>query len=376
MVKWPGYGRGPAYGERVNNAYDVAVVGAGIVGLGHAAAAHARGLRTVVVERSPRARGATVRGSGHVGTTLQVDAHRALAARTRELFLSYAPRARFWLARRGTLAVATADDELEVLRGAGTGRILSGREVTDLAPVAGAIGGALYRDDMQLNPREMAPAFAAWLAAEGVDFRWRTTALGADPGSLATSRGDIRADNIVFCVGVDLESLWPDLAARHGVRRRATDMMLATGVGLEFPVITGSTMLRHEVFRETPAHADLLSRFERERPDIIDLGVGQTYAEVSGLGVLIGAAHRDEDDAWPFQEEVAFDVLSREARRLFGQKRLDVRQRWRAVAAAVPGDTLRARAGDGIHVSAAGGDSAMSMGLALGETVLADLYGP
>ncbi|HEY3736031.1 MAG TPA: FAD-dependent oxidoreductase, partial [Jatrophihabitans sp.] len=59
-----------ATGKQLASA-DLVVVGAGIVGLGHAAAALRRGLSVVVLERDSRAVGASVRNFGHVCTTPQ-----------------------------------------------------------------------------------------------------------------------------------------------------------------------------------------------------------------------------------------------------------------------------------------------------------------
>ncbi|WP_221585790.1 TIGR03364 family FAD-dependent oxidoreductase [Microbacterium sp. G2-8] len=359
----------------MNETYDVAVVGAGIVGLAHAAAAHARGLRTVVVDRADRISGSTARNFGHIGTTMQAGEAGEYARRSRELYLEYAPRAGFWLARRGTLMVATAEDEMQMLREIGDGRLLSEREVTDLAPVAGAVGGALLKDDMQVNPREAAATFAAWLAGEGVAFRWRTSALGAEAGVLHTARGEVRAENVVFCVNYDIDHVLPDVAERHGVERCVLDMMLASGIGLEFPVLTGSSMLRYSAFQQTPTHTELLARFRRERPDMIDFDVNQMYTEAPGTGLFLGDTHRTEPTAVPFQDERAFDLLTREARRLFGLTHIDVRQRWQGIYAKAPADFLREHVADGIWASSVTTGIGMTTGLGLGESVIDQIYG-
>ena len=75
---------------------DLAIVGAGVVGLAHAVEAIHRGLSVVVIERDERPIGASVRNFGHVCLTGQVgDAFQwALAARDRWLALS--ADAGFW----------------------------------------------------------------------------------------------------------------------------------------------------------------------------------------------------------------------------------------------------------------------------------------
>ena len=59
--------------------FDVAIVGSGIVGLGHALAAVRRGLRVVVVDRSAEITGASVRNFGHLCFTPQAGQARAYA---------------------------------------------------------------------------------------------------------------------------------------------------------------------------------------------------------------------------------------------------------------------------------------------------------
>ncbi len=65
--------------------YDLAIVGGGIVGLGHAVAALRRGLTVAVLDRAPGPSGASVRNFGHLGVTGQDGEARAYAELAREL---------------------------------------------------------------------------------------------------------------------------------------------------------------------------------------------------------------------------------------------------------------------------------------------------
>jgi glycine/D-amino acid oxidase-like deaminating enzyme len=74
--------------------YDLAVVGAGIVGLAHAYAAARRGARVVVIERDLAANGASIRNFGFITVTGQARGEVwRLARRTRDLWTEIAPAA-------------------------------------------------------------------------------------------------------------------------------------------------------------------------------------------------------------------------------------------------------------------------------------------
>src|SRR5580698_7151623 len=97
--------------------FDVAVVGAGIVGLGAALAAARRGLRVVVVDRDAQANGASVRNFGFITVTGQ-DRHSmwARARRTREVWAEVAPRAGIPIVQEGLWMLARRPESVDVLK--------------------------------------------------------------------------------------------------------------------------------------------------------------------------------------------------------------------------------------------------------------------
>ncbi len=96
-----GIGRERAIGPP---AFDVAVVGAGIIGLAHALAAARAGKRVVVIDRDPRANGASIRNFGFVTVTGQERGESwALARRTRDVWDELAPKAGIQVEHRGLI---------------------------------------------------------------------------------------------------------------------------------------------------------------------------------------------------------------------------------------------------------------------------------
>ena len=115
---------------------DVLVVGAGIVGLAHAAEKVDRGLSVVVIDRDACAVGASVRNFGHACVTAQTGELLELAHVARERWLAQGRDAGFSCLESGALAVAQSPAELAVLeefssmREPGEVRLLSAIELT------------------------------------------------------------------------------------------------------------------------------------------------------------------------------------------------------------------------------------------------------
>ena len=91
-------------GRDVTQRFDLAVVGAGILGLAHALAAVRRGLSVVVIDRDAQANGASVRNFGFVTVTGQrAGDHWRRARRSRDVWAEVAPLAGIPIVQHGSL---------------------------------------------------------------------------------------------------------------------------------------------------------------------------------------------------------------------------------------------------------------------------------
>ena len=95
---------------------EIAVVGAGIVGLAHALAAARRGHRVTVFERSERAVGASIRNFGMVWPIGQPPGPlRDRAMLSRQIWMDMATKGGFFYDPVGSLHLAYHPDELAVM---------------------------------------------------------------------------------------------------------------------------------------------------------------------------------------------------------------------------------------------------------------------
>ena len=100
----------------MSNSFDLAIVGAGVVGLGHALAAMRRGLKVCVIDRDARANGASVRNFGFVTVTGQQRGECwNRAVRSRDIWAEVAPQAGIDVIHRGLMVAVRRDEALPVL---------------------------------------------------------------------------------------------------------------------------------------------------------------------------------------------------------------------------------------------------------------------
>ncbi|MCU1415371.1 MAG: hypothetical protein JWN80_2711 [Microbacteriaceae bacterium] len=322
---------------------DVLIVGAGIAGLAHAAAAHARGLSVTVIDRDSRAVGASVRNFGHACVTAQSGELLELALVARERWLHYSGLAGFFSVESGAIAVARSAEELAVLdelsasREPGQVRLIGADAVrSELSSGDAAIvGGAVLRDDVRVDPREAVGTLAAWLESQGITFLWRTSYFGGDQ----TSRGPIRAGRTIVCVGHDLDYVYPELAAEHEIERCALQMTRIEAPGarrIAPAVLTGTSMLRYPAFTETTAAVALRAKIAADAPDLVSIGANVMFTQRPDGSIIAGDSHRYDATMDPFQREATTGLLLGRIAEVLGVPSVTVVERWQGVYASSP----------------------------------------
>ncbi|MDQ0101783.1 FAD dependent oxidoreductase TIGR03364 [Paenarthrobacter nicotinovorans] len=350
-----------ATGNSPGQAVDVVVVGAGIIGLAHAAHAVANGLTVTIIERDHHAAGASVRNFGHCCITAQSGELYELARTSRKHWLEFAEQAGFWAVESGAVVLARTDAEMAVLRELSAAResgqvqLLSPDATRErLDPVAagphdggtrqgvwpGLIGGAFLRDDLRVDPRTTVAKLAEWLSRQpGVELHWNTAALGfsqsPDGVTVQTSRGALQAKQVFVCVGHDVDYLFPDLAAEHRIQRCALQMSLAAGpAGVRFTpaVLTATSMLRYPAFTDMPAAETLRSEVEAKQPELLDIGANVMFTQRPDGTIILGDSHHYHRTADPFLDKTVTDALNNDISGRIGRP-LEIIERWQGIYA-------------------------------------------
>jgi FAD dependent oxidoreductase TIGR03364 len=315
----------------------------------HASAALARGLTVTVIDRDARAVGASVRNFGHACVTAQSGELLELAEVARERWLAHRDRAGFFCVESGAVTLARSATELAVLeelatsRDPGEVRLLSRHEVRAQLPDGAdsqIVGGALLRDDLRVDPREAVHSIAAWLAEQpGVRFLWETSYQGGSDGIAHTTRGDIRAERTIVCVGHDLSYLFPDLAADHEVERCGLQMARIAppaGFRLAPAILTGTSMLRYPAFAETDAATALKAEVAASAPELIDVVANIMFTQRTDGSLIVGDSHRYATTMDPFLTEGTSDALLSHISRILGISTPRVLERWQGIYASSP----------------------------------------
>lgn len=333
---------------------DVAIVGAGILGLAHAAAAVRRGLRVTVFERSEIAVGASIRNFGQMLVTGQPPGIMLdLARESRALYLGWARQAGISVRANGALLFSrsTAEDavleefmdarapafgyNVKLLRGAELAGLYDGRFGRHRSALQGF-------DDLQLYSREAIPALAAWLATQGVRFHFGTLVRHVEGGRLDTTAGVCDAQRVIVCSGHDYQTLCADQLRALQPQVCRLQMLRVTpddGFNLEHAVLTGLSCTHYGAFADLPTAQRLATQIALQRPDLHRHGIHLLVSPTPYGDWIIGDSHDYSQDARPFNAQSVDGIMLDLARETLGS-RLRVVERWQGVYGAkchVPG---------------------------------------
>lgn len=368
---------------------EIAIIGAGIVGLAHALAAARRGHRVTVFERSERAVGASIRNFGMVWPIGQPPGHlRDRAMRSRQIWLEMADKGGFFRDPVGSLHLAYHSDELavieefvEIAKPAGDAvQLLTAGEVAQKSPAAvteGLLGALWSETEVIVDPRDAIATLPQVLeSAFSVDFRFGSTVTEINPPHLTVNGETWTADHIFVCSGADFETLYSDIYKSSGITKSKLQMMRTAPQPLDYrigPALCGGLTLTHyAAFADCPSLPALKQRIQAEMPFAVDWHIHVMMSQ-NGLGELIlGDSHEYGMTFDPFDRadinQFVLDYLKGFAR----VPDLEITATWHGIYAKLPGKTeFIAHPESGVTIVNGLSGAGMTLSFGLGEEVMA-----
>lgn len=321
--------------------FDLAVVGAGIIGLATALAGARRGMRVLVVDADARANGASVRNFGLVLVTGQ---ERGLmwqrARRSREVWREVAAAAQIPVVQSGLWMLARRPESVAVLEAflgtemAGGCRLLSAGEARRRWPAltAAPLEAALEStSELRVESRTAIPQLAAWLTqAHGITVLRNTRVLEVAVPGVRTSRGDLYAEHVVVCPGDDFHGLYAQRLAAHALTRCKLQMLRLASPGGALPAALMSDLGlgRYEGYAALSAAAPLKARLAREQPEHLRHGIHLIVVQSADGSLVVGDSHLYAPTPDPFGSEHVDALILGELRAALGIEPPAVLERW------------------------------------------------
>jgi FAD dependent oxidoreductase TIGR03364 len=361
--------------------------------LAHAYAAARRGRRVVLIERTERAIGASVRNFGLVWPIGQPAGPRHdRAMRSREIWGTISGEAGLHLADTGSLHLAYHDDEWALLKefaatrsGSDQGReLLSPRETllrsTAVNPVA--LRGSLWSPtEATVDPREAIQALPGWLqSAHGVDLRFGTTVQSIALPRIETTAGTFLADQAIVCSGSDFETLYPEIFAASPLTRCKLQMMRTVpqpvGWSIGPALCAGLTLTHYDSFKGCSGLAALKARVQAEFPFHVAHGVHVLLSETPRRELTIGDSHHYGLTPEPFDREDINAAILGYLRTFAITPTLEIAERWHGIYPKLTdgGSEFIASPEPGVTIVNGLGGAGMTMSFGLAEEIIGRIY--
>jgi D-hydroxyproline dehydrogenase subunit beta len=368
--------------------FDLAVVGAGILGLATAFAGARQGLRVVVLDRDAQANGASVRNFGFVTVSGQEQgAMWARARRSREVWQEVAHSAGIPVLQSGLWVTARRPESVGVLEAfmatdmAEGCILLSPGEARRrcpqlLAPQLTAVMESTL--ELRVESRLAIPRLAAWLAeAHGVIFLRNTTVHAIEVPALHTSNGRVHAHRIAVCPGDDFTGLYADRLKRYRLSRCKLQMLRLADPGFKLPasLMSDLGLARYAGYAALPAAAALKARLAVEQGKHLEHGVHLIVVQSADGTLVVGDSHHYAATPDPFARQDVDTLILEEFQAALGIPPPTVLERWVGTyASALDRAVLIDAPEAAVRLATVTCGAGASTGFAIGEELVAGLF--
>lgn len=340
-----------------NSSFDLAIAGAGIVGLAHAVTAVQRGVpghRIAVVDKDHRCVGASIRNFGLVAVSGQRagDTWRR-AKHSRDVWVALAPQAGIEVRHHGLWVLGTRALSLPVLEAfcatdmGAECELLSAAEAAHRAPWLHTEGAtcALYSPhELRVESRLALGQMADWLAAvHGVQFFWGEEALAVEMGGgharLRTASRTLAAERVVLCPGTELNGIAKPYLDAHFAAAHKTNPLQLTRLQMlrvqpEVPLKLGTavmgdlSLVRYNGYADLPQCQPLLAQLQREEAQSLADGIHLIAVQSQDGSLVVGDSHHAAPSPEPFATEAVDQLIMRHLQRTLNVGAARIVERW------------------------------------------------
>ncbi|WP_342742236.1 TIGR03364 family FAD-dependent oxidoreductase [Wohlfahrtiimonas larvae] len=371
--------------------YDIAIVGAGIIGLSHAYAAAKRGLKVLVCERTDQPLGASIRNFGFGVVTGQREGEMLnLANQSRNIWSEWINHADIDAKRNGSLLIARNQVEAAVLESFVENKVKQHGyecELLSKQDIGALYGGQFSRystilhgkNDQVIFSREALPQLIRYLSSlPNVTMKFGTLVkdLDVDQGRLITTIGDFSAAHIFVCSGHDYQTLLADEIQQLNPMICRLQMLRVRPVkelSLQHALFTGLSCTHYDAFRDLPETAILRLAMEKNHPEFVKYGIHLLITPTPSGDLIIGDSHAYSQFPRPFSSENIDNILLKLAEETLGLE-LKTIERWTGKYGSKGSEPYSIiKAGSCVTAVLMRTGLGMSIGPALGENIVANV---
>jgi D-hydroxyproline dehydrogenase subunit beta len=332
---------------------DIAIVGAGIVGLAHAYLAARSGRSVAVFERNPAAIGASIRNFGMIWPIGQPPGRlHEIALRSRETWLEVLREAGLPFFQTGSLHAAYREDEAAVGQEFSAKAASLGYDCAWLTPQEvlarsralrseGLLGALWSPTELTVDPRQVVASLPKFLSDRyGVAFYFNTAVQSVESCTVHAADQSWEASAVIVAGGDDFQTLFPDCFGDSRLTRCKLQMMRTvpqpSGWQLGPSLAFGLTFKHYPTFQVCGTLQALKDRVSRETPEFDKWGIHVMVSQ-NALGELtIGDSHEYGLAVNIFDNPAINELILDYARQYLRAPTLEIAEQWHGVYAKHP----------------------------------------
>ena len=369
--------------------YELIIIGAGVVGMGAALAAHKKGIKKIlVIDRHQACTGASIRNFGFITITgLRQKLMQKRALRSREIWLDLVKKAKITVNHRGLYLVAQYKESIPVLEEylkvdpRKTVELLSKKEMEAQSPLFkknNNFGGLYSSDEVRIEPRLAIPAVAKYLQSIGIDFLWSEEVLDFSHQKIITQKRKIQFKKLIMAPGNHLKGLGRDVFEKKEVQSSKLHMlrvMPEKKITLPGGVMADLTLMRYPGYENLPSKKKLDKVIKKTSRAELDNGIHVIVVQGKDGSLTIGDSHHyTHDTHYPFENETIDNLILKKFDQVLPIGKYKVIERWVGEYPSGKKDYLDHWLDKNICIANVTTGIGMSTGFAFAEDVISKLY--